>query len=792
MKVSIIIPNRNNVALLGLTMRSLFEDIHNLPYEHEVIIADNSDDEIYEHIKDKLITTKFGYKFLHQNITCLFHNFDVAVKSAKGEYIIRLDSDMLCGKNMIADMVDFMDRHKSIGFGHAPVNFFTQSSAASQHEVSLIPGKGMCRWAGMHKTEKKMTYKGMPWICNRDWYINTLNGYGALSEHYLTPFGDPYIGIKSLLLGYDSWAIPCRSGIHMGRMESSKPFDNFKANSKTGNHNSYMTACVTAYVLTDDVEKWAPVFIRVGKSDGGVEARTIEYYKKNKAEVKRIGANDKKWFAENKKYDFKELIKNQPWNGSKPKTFYERHFPIWKSVSGKRSASCIKQEDWNVLRGLIGKNRVKTILEFGSGLSTILFDKLGINVVSYETDDDFKNKMQAVCSKRVKFELWDNKSVLDINKKFGFALVDGIRPRFMQAENAKKHSDIVVVHDIGVSSKGVPEKALPDWIKKPNNTKRTGVFLRPAKLSNPMVSVIISHRNDFPMLGITIRSVLEDCVDLPEYVEIIVCDNSGANEKENLNYVIAPDLLKTGQVRIVNQEYPCLFTARELAIKAAIGKYIIVLDSHVLAGRHMIRDMVDYMENDAPANIGFAHAPLMYVNQNESAKRHEFKTRKYYDTPSKTGIKGMPWICSKKFWNEIKGYGSLAEHKMSWGGGDVYLALKPWMLGYENWAIPCRPGFHIGPYTKLDRKYYKYRLWGKSGETPMWYGLLAAAYVFGCTEPNNIVTQLRWYHCEVFEKTPEHWNKIQALCYKERELIESRQQMTIEELLTNKPWQGEL
>jgi hypothetical protein len=193
--------------------------------------------------------------------------------------------------------------------------------------------------------------------------------------------------------------------------------------------------------------------------------------------------------------------------------------------------------------------------------------------------------------------------------------------------------------------------------------------------------------------------------------------------------------------------------------------------------------------DNAPSNIGFVHAPLMYVNQNENAKRHEFQTRRYFSEPHRVGIKGMPWICSKEFWKSVGGYGSLADNKMSWGGGDVYLGLKPWVLGYENWAIPCRPGFHIGPYTKLDRKYYKYRMWGKSGETPCWYGLLATAYVLGEDSVKNPVTQLREYHTKAFYDDPNHWNSIVKMCHDERIWIEDNKKVSIKDVLNNKPWQ---
>ena len=45
------------------------------------------------------------------------------------------------------------------------------------------------------------------------------------------------------------------------------------------------------------------------------------------------------------------------------------------------------------------------------------------------------------------------------------------------------------------------------------------------------VSVIISHRNDFPMLGITVKSALEEMVNMPDLGEVIVADNSGENDR---------------------------------------------------------------------------------------------------------------------------------------------------------------------------------------------------------------------------------------------------------------------
>lgn len=787
MIVSIIIPNRNDVSKCAIAIRSAIEEIVNL--DAEIIIAENSDREIQKVLMDGSIISKRwkNLQFITQDFPCLFSAFDHAVDVAKGKYIIRLDSDMMCGHDMIADMVKFMEEAPDdIAFGHAPLNFFSQHEEASQHTVSLEFGNKMCRWDGKRKHGESIPYKGMPWIIKKETY-GKINGYGCLRDNRLTPFGDPYIGIKAWLLGFKNYAIDCRPGIHLGLMPGAVKFDKFYSKGMLhSRYNSYTTAAVTAYVLCgkDRIKDYAKMFIRVGLTNDKVEKQLDEYVDAVMDEILSLGRNDRAWMKERQVITFDELVKKKPWGVAvKKKNLYWRMYPIWKAIAGKRAASCIKEEDWVLIRSLVQKHGIKSVLEFGSGLSTILFDKLGLDVTSYETDLEFMEKVKRVCSGKVKFVLWDNKTT-DVQGRFDCAIVDGIKPRFLQAEIAREVSDIVVVHDVGVSSKGVPEKVLSDCTTLVNKTKRTGVFFVPDKKKKD-VSIIISHRNDFPMLGITVKSALEDMVFMPDFGEVIIGDNSGKNEIQNLDYVIAPQSVKEGKVKIIYQDFPCLFTARDKAVEVANGKYIVCLDSHVISGNNMYKDMVDFMET-APENIAFGHAPLMYVNQNEKAKRHEFRTRRYYSTPHKTGIKGMPWIISKKTYQDIGGYGVFSKTRASWGGGDIYMALKPWLLGYENWAIPCRPALHIGPYTKLDRKYYRYRMWGRSGETKLWMGLLMVAYIFGCNEFPNIVTDLRDFHTKTFSQ--EDWEEAKEFGKEERAWMESRQKMSIEELLNHKPW----
>ena len=54
-----------------------------------------------------------------------------------------------------------------------------------------------------------------------------------------------------------------------------------------------------------------------------------------------------------------------------------------------------------MLRSLIRNRKIKNVLEFGSGMSTILFDKLGLNVDSYETDRIFMDVRLPACTPHV-------------------------------------------------------------------------------------------------------------------------------------------------------------------------------------------------------------------------------------------------------------------------------------------------------------------------------------------------------------------------------------------------------
>lgn len=310
------------------------------------------------------------------------------------------------------------------------------------------------------------------------------------------------------------------------------------------------------------------------------------------------------------------------------------------------------------------------------------------------------------------------------------------------------------------------------------------------------VSVIISNRNDLTMLSITVRSVLEALEMVPDS-EVVVCDNSDKEKFDVLNSFLPYQYVRDEKVRVIRQNFPCLFTARETAIRESRGDYVLCLDSHMLVGHGMIADLVSFMDQqDFNEKMGFAHAPINWCHQHfrHSKADRNMQTCELgdwgslYDCSRKITWKGMPWICRKQWFIEhLRGYGALSQHKLSWGGGDMHIGIKPWLLGYENWFVSTRPGIHIGPFPGRHDSGHPYRLYSTSGNYPACLGFLVSCYVLGgedMMKRNEKAIAERFDHFNV----RAHWGKAKELGHEEREWMLSNQKISFDELLKRQPW----
>lgn len=325
-----------------------------------------------------------------------------------------------------------------------------------------------------------------------------------------------------------------------------------------------------------------------------------------------------------------------------------------------------------------------------------------------------------------------------------------------------------------------------------------------------VLSIIISNRNDTAMLSVTLNSCIEELRPLGHSnCEIIICDNSDLEVYKQLNSCLPIGYLRDGLVKIFRQDFPCLFTARETAISHASGKYICCIDSHMIIGRDMFVDLINFMKRRIEdETVAFAHAPINWAHQHERNARHDRDMsanelgnwNRKYDYEKTITWKGMPWICRRDFWNKIRGYGALSQHKISWGGGDMHIGIKPWLLGFKNWAVPCNSAIHIGPFPKINQKDpksaqcdgeangYRYRLYGASGAYPHTFGFLVSCYVLGGEAMINrnkpTLTERFGRYIDI-----DKWKyKAMVLGEEEKAWLDENKKMTFEELLETKPW----
>ena len=334
------------------------------------------------------------------------------------------------------------------------------------------------------------------------------------------------------------------------------------------------------------------------------------------------------------------------------------------------------------------------------------------------------------------------------------------------------------------------------------------------------VSIVIANRNDLAMLSVTVCSCLEELKPLGSGSgEVVICDNSDEAIYKRLNGVLPTGYIREGILSIHRQNFPCLFSARETAIKHSRGDYVLCLDSHMIVGRDMILDLVNFMDSkqDDPT-LGFAHAPINWAHHHRDRARHDRDMSKHelgpwgatYNHEQTITWKGIPWICRREWFSDRKtglgGYGALSHHRLSWGGGDLHIGVKPWLLGFKNWAVPTSPGIHIGPFPKIDldpenssicktnaaaaNAQDRYRLWSTSGNGPHAIGFLVSCYILG-GEPmmlrNKDMIAERFGR---FIDTDRYWNEAIEMGKNEKKWLDARKVMTFEQLLKTKPWEN--
>jgi len=143
--------------------------------------------------------------------------------------------------------------------------------------------------------------------------------------------------------------------------------------------------------------------------------------------------------------------------------------------------SMITYTDWRLLWQSICDHSVKSMVEFGPGLSTEILDRLGIKLTSYETKESLLAKYKEQMP-NVDFVLWDGKHTIDINGQYDMAFIDGPfggeNREFSYKSVAESGVKIVACHDSNRKADKVwIDKYFADWKKGGENPLKTGLLV---------------------------------------------------------------------------------------------------------------------------------------------------------------------------------------------------------------------------------------------------------------------------------------------------------------------------
>lgn len=308
----------------------------------------------------------------------------------------------------------------------------------------------------------------------------------------------------------------------------------------------------------------------------------------------------------------------------------------------------------------------------------------------------------------------------------------------------------------------------------------------------PTLSIVTAARNETNMLVMTVLSALE-AIDVAGLKgEVFVVDNSDPPYWAAVQTILR-NAVRDGRTRLIHEPRVSMAVALDRAHREAAGEYLMCVDAHCLVGAQSIQPMfseaVDHPER------AFVHGPIQWAHTSKAIRKTHFSVSRNYlgrwasravEKPERVPWKGMPYVVRRATYEAIGGLGCCAEHALGWGVLR-YLGMKPWLLGYENWAVPEGVVYHFGEWPKTVRELVPYRTYQTSGEGRPGIAYAVAAYVMGGEE--FLRSEYEWSALSRFSgNVEEAVAEAKRIGGRDREWILANQKISLQELLANPPW----
>lgn len=211
MKLSIVIVNYNVKHYVEQCLRSVYAAADGI--DMEVFVVDNaSTDGSVSYLREYF--PKVNYIENKQNLGFSKAN-NVAIRQAKGEYVLLLNPDTVISKNVLHECIDFADSHQKTGAIGVRMHNEDGTVAPESRRSVPTPWIALCKYLGY----SRRYYMGwLPW--DQPARIEVVSGafcflrhkalveVGLLDEDYFMYGEDIDLSYHLLRHGYENWYLP--------------------------------------------------------------------------------------------------------------------------------------------------------------------------------------------------------------------------------------------------------------------------------------------------------------------------------------------------------------------------------------------------------------------------------------------------------------------------------------------------------------------------------------------------------------------------------------------------------
>jgi glycosyltransferase involved in cell wall biosynthesis len=317
------------------------------------------------------------------------------------------------------------------------------------------------------------------------------------------------------------------------------------------------------------------------------------------------------------------------------------------------------------------------------------------------------------------------------------------------------------------------------------------------ELTQPLVSIIIPARNEFPQIVFTIYSIIADLESFlkPQEFEIIIMANCISDwynvEKDRrgtqgtVDYLMGRSIFFNRIVKVCYDPIAGNHSTRNKGAKLARGKYLFFSDAHMAYSPGFFKKMIRAIDE----TDGVVHGAIGWLG-GYPPKDQDFG----YQYTMKLGeeIKGT-WanykLCDDYFYIPFQGhcclgvkreqflkFGGYPEYHRCYGGGEFYFDIKWWMLGSRVSVEPNALAYHLCSSRGYSYNYDDYI-----------HNVLAIGLALGMDDWAERA-YINWCRRGNLERMKQIWEQAKKKTVKDREFIEKNRVMTFNQLLVDRTW----